>query len=180
MPINMSRRGCTVNDVRLRSLLGGDSALSPRRASLYKAAMRRLVVPVCVFVVVWSVVALSGQQPPGAPAPGQPAGRGAQAPPPPMSFFITSVGLGKGGDLGGLAGADAHCQALAAASGRGAATWHAYLSTQGPNAVNARDRIGNGPWHSAAGNRSRATCRIFTATRSSRRAWATDSTRCTR
>jgi hypothetical protein len=79
-------------------------------------------------------------------------GRGAQAPPPPMSFFITSVGLGKGGDLGGLAGADAHCQALATAAGRGAATWRAYLSTQGPGAVNARDRIGNGPWYGGNGN----------------------------
>ena len=69
----------------------------------------------------------------------------------PMSFFITSVGL-DGGDLGGLAGADAHCQALASAVGRGDATWHAYLSTQGPNAVNARDRIGNGPWYGSAGN----------------------------
>ena len=81
-----------------------------------------------------------------------PAPAAAQAPPPPMSFFVTSVGLGKGGDLGGLAGADAHCQALAAAVGRGNVTWHAYLSTQGPNAVNARDRIGNGPWYGATGN----------------------------
>jgi hypothetical protein len=69
-----------------------------------------------------------------------------------MSFFVTSVGLGKGGDLGGVAGADAHCQALAATAGRGGVTWHAYLSTQGPNAVNARDRIGKGPWYSANGN----------------------------
>ena len=70
----------------------------------------------------------------------------------PMSFFITSEGSGRGGDLGGLAGADAHCQALAAAVGRGDATWRAYLSTQGPNAVNARDRIGNGPWYGQAGH----------------------------
>jgi hypothetical protein len=75
----------------------------------------------------------------------------ANAPPPEMSFFITSKGLGKGGDLGGLAGADAHCQALATAVGKGARTWRAYLSTQGPNAVNARDRIGNGPWANAKG-----------------------------
>jgi len=71
---------------------------------------------------------------------------------PEMSFFITSVGSGDGGNLGGLAGADAHCQALAAAVGRGDSTWRAYLSTQGPNAVNARDRIGDGPWYGAAGN----------------------------
>ncbi len=71
---------------------------------------------------------------------------------PPMSFFITSVGGGDGGNLGGLAGADAHCQALAINAGRGESTWHAYLSTQGPNAVNARDRIGNGPWYGQAGN----------------------------
>jgi hypothetical protein len=69
-----------------------------------------------------------------------------------MRFFVTSVGSGKGGDLGGLAGADAHCQSLAAAVGAGARTWHAYLSTQatgGVPAVNARDRIGNGPWYNA-------------------------------
>ena len=70
----------------------------------------------------------------------------------PMTFFITSTGLGNGADLGGLAGADAHCQALAASAGRGDATWRAYLSTQGPSAVNARDRIGTGPWYGAAGH----------------------------
>jgi hypothetical protein len=75
------------------------------------------------------------------------------ATPPPMSFFITSVGMGDGANLKGLAGADAHCQALATAAGRGGVTWHAYLSTQGPNAVNARDRIGNGPWFSFGGQR---------------------------
>jgi len=85
--------------------------------------------------------------------PNPPQGRGAQAPPPPMSFFITSVGKGDGANLGGLAGADAYCQTVAAAAGRGGATWHAYLSTQGPGAVNARDRIGNGPWYNARGGR---------------------------
>jgi hypothetical protein len=68
-----------------------------------------------------------------------------------MSFFITSGGLGKGGDLGGLEGADRHCQNLAAAVGAGGKTWRAYLSTQGQNAVNAKDRIGNGPWFNAKG-----------------------------
>ena len=68
-----------------------------------------------------------------------------------MSFFVTSVGVGKGADLGGLAGADAHCQQLAAAVGAGAKTWHAYLSTQGAGAVDARDRIGKGPWQNAKG-----------------------------
>jgi len=76
-----------------------------------------------------------------------------QAPPQPMSFFITSAGKGDGANLGGLAGADAQCQALASAAGRGGVTWHAYLSTQGPNAVHARDRIGSGPWFNAAGQR---------------------------
>jgi hypothetical protein len=83
--------------------------------------------------------------------PGAPKG-----PPPPMSFFVTSVGMGKGADLGGLAGADQHCQTLAAAAGAGDRTWHAYLSTQaegGKPAVNARDRIGQGPWYNAKGNR---------------------------
>ncbi len=78
--------------------------------------------------------------------------QGGQQEQPPMTFFITSVGLGNGGALGGLAGADAHCQALAASVGRGDATWRAYLSTQGPDAVNARDRIGEGPWYGAAGH----------------------------
>ena len=68
-----------------------------------------------------------------------------------MTFFITSAGSGKGGDLGGLAGADKQCQALAQAAGAGGKTWHAYLSTQGTGAVNARDRIGSGPWQNAKG-----------------------------
>jgi hypothetical protein len=68
-----------------------------------------------------------------------------------MTFFVTSVGLGRGGDLGGLAGADNHCQSLAQAVGAGGKTWRAYLSTQGAGGVNARDRIGNGPWTSAKG-----------------------------
>src|SRR5437868_7939480 len=76
-----------------------------------------------------------------------------QAPPQPMSFFVTSVGKGDGANLGGIAGADAHCQALAAAAGRGSATWHAYLSTQGSGAVSARDRIGSGPWYNGKGQR---------------------------
>ena len=71
--------------------------------------------------------------------------------PPPMGFFVTSVGIGDGANLGGLAGADAHCQSLAAAVGAGNRTWRAYLSTQGPNAVDARDRIGDGPWAKANG-----------------------------
>jgi hypothetical protein len=68
-----------------------------------------------------------------------------------MSFFITSRGSGNGADYGGLAGADRHCQMLADAVGAGARTWHAYLSTQGANPVNARDRIGTGPWRNAKG-----------------------------
>lgn len=75
----------------------------------------------------------------------------AQAPAATMSFFVTSVGPGKGADLGGLEGADKHCQALAAAVGAGGKTWRAYLSTQGPDAVHARDRIGRGPWFNAKG-----------------------------
>ncbi|MCM2254000.1 MAG: hypothetical protein NDJ19_16680 [Ramlibacter sp.] len=73
-----------------------------------------------------------------------------------MSFFVTSAGPGKGGDLGGLAGADRHCQSLAQSAGAGHRAWRAYLSTQGTsltdaNFVNARDRIGAGPWHNAKG-----------------------------
>ena len=78
----------------------------------------------------------------------------AQMPAQPMSFFITSVGMGNGANLGGLAGADAHCQKLAAAAGAGNRTWRAYLSqTQAGQmpAVNARARIGAGPWYNAKG-----------------------------
>lgn len=77
----------------------------------------------------------------------------AQAQPPtgPASFFLTSAGPGNGGDLGGLEGADAHCQTLAEAAGLGDRTWRAYLSTQGNNAVNARERIGPGPWFNVDG-----------------------------
>jgi hypothetical protein len=72
----------------------------------------------------------------------------------PMSFFVTSAGSGNGGNLGGLAGADAHCQRLASAAGRGNATWRAYLSQAGGDGVpqiHARDRIGPGPWYNAEG-----------------------------
>ena len=72
----------------------------------------------------------------------------------PMSFFVTSVGVGKGGDLGGLSGADAHCAMLAQAAGSTGKIWRAYLSTQarpGQPAVNARDRIGQGPWYNSKG-----------------------------
>ncbi len=71
-----------------------------------------------------------------------------------MSFFLTSAGPGNGADLGGVAGADQHCQALAAAVGAGDRTWRAYLSTtasDGQAAVNARERIGSGPWYNAKG-----------------------------
>ena len=68
-----------------------------------------------------------------------------------MSFFVSSAGSGKGADLGGLEGADRICRALAEAAGAGGRTWRAYLSTQGPGAVNARDRIGAGPWVNAKG-----------------------------
>jgi hypothetical protein len=94
------------------------------------------------------------------------SGGGGPAPTGPMSFFITSVGSGKGADLGGLAGADAHCQKLAAAAGAGSKSWRAYLSVPGtiPSAatatapareavqgVHAKDRIGAGPWFNAKG-----------------------------
>jgi len=78
----------------------------------------------------------------------------AEAPKAPFTFFVTSTGLGKGADLGGLAGADAHCQKLATSVGAGGKTWRAYLSTQaqdGKPAVHARERIGTGPWHNVQG-----------------------------
>ncbi len=114
----------------------------------------------CLVIGLEQGASADRQQIPASPAPARPGGPGpapaggqgrGRGPQQPMSFFVTSAGLGRGGDLGGLAGADAHCQALAAAAGRGNITWRAYLSTQGPNAVNARDRIGNGPWYNQRG-----------------------------
>jgi hypothetical protein len=93
----------------------------------------------------------------GAAALGLVACAGMQSSTGPMSFFITSVGSGNGADLGGLAGADRHCQSLAQAAGAGGKTWRAYLSTQATggladaNAIHARDRIGSGPWYNAKG-----------------------------
>ena len=105
--------------------------------------IRPVLAVLALSVTLGSYLAMAQQ------APAQ--GRGQQPPPPPMSFFVTSVGLGRGANLGGIAGADAHCQALATKAGRGNVKWVAYMSTQGPGAVNARDRIGNGPWHNARG-----------------------------
>jgi hypothetical protein len=99
---------------------------------------RSLFVLAAISAIVAGSVAVTAQNPPAAP----------------MTFFVTSAGSGDGANLGGLAGADAICQKLASASGMpgaGGHTWHAYLSTQGANAVNARDRIGSGPWANAKG-----------------------------
>lgn len=93
-----------------------------------------------LFLLGLTAVTMMAQQPKQAPAP--------------MTFFITSVGGGDGANLGGLAGADAHCAKLAAAAGSAITTWRAYLSAgaaDGKPAVNARDRIGTGPWHNAKG-----------------------------
>ena len=87
---------------------------------------KTLAILGATLVLALGTIALIAQQREG--------GRG--GPPPPMSFFITSVGKGDGANYGGLAGADAYCQMMAASAGRGAATWHAYLSTQGAGAVN--------------------------------------------
>ena len=84
----------------------------------------------------------------------QPQAQQPQQPQQPMSFFVTSVPVGDGGNLGGLAGADRHCQNLATAAGAGTRVWRAYLSAapaQNQPPVNARDRIGNGPWYNAKG-----------------------------
>jgi hypothetical protein len=97
-----------------------------------------------------AVLTLSTQA--GAQAP--PQQQQPQAPAQPMSFFVTSVGLGDGANLGGLGGADKHCQTLAQAAGAGNRTWRAYLSQTaggGALAINARDRIGTGPWYNVKG-----------------------------
>src|SRR5882762_9128981 len=98
----------------------------------------RMISPACFALAAISVLA-------AAPAQAQSAD---------TSFFVTSTPIGNGGNLGGLAGADNQCQTLAQAAGAGAKTWRAYLSTQaadGAPAVNARDRIGKGPWQNAKG-----------------------------
>ena len=103
---------------------------------------RRFVLPLGAAVAALALVAGCG-----AMRSSNPAGS-------PMGFFITSTNPGKGGDLGGLAGADRFCQSLAASAGAGNRTWRAYLSTaamSGQPAVNARDRIGSGPWANAKG-----------------------------
>lgn len=97
----------------------------------------KFLLPLTALAVI---IPLAAQQPK------QPA-----APKQPMSFFVTSVGVGDGANLGGLADADSHCQRLAEAVGAGNKTWRAYLSTSGPGAVSARDRIGQGPWYNARG-----------------------------
>jgi len=100
---------------------------------------KSLIAALASLTLLCSYVALAQQSP---------------APSPSMNFFVTSATVGDGGDLGGLAGAGAHCQALATAVGAGRRTWHAYMSTQvrpGQPAVNARDRIGTGPWYSFKG-----------------------------
>jgi hypothetical protein len=101
------------------------------------------VIAAVVLTIVGSFLTSVAQQP------------AQQAPPQPMSFFITSAGSGHGANLGGLAGADKICQTLATAAGS-TKTWHAYMSTSTANgqpAVNARDRIGNGPWYNAKGEK---------------------------
>jgi hypothetical protein len=107
------------------------------------------LVAALAFAAPFGSVFVVAQQ----PAPAAPAAAGGRqgAPAQPMSFFVSSVGKGDGANYGGLAGADAHCQSLAQAAGRGNVRWVAYLSTQGTGAVNARDRIGNGPWYGARG-----------------------------
>ena len=99
-----------------------------------------------------------------------------QAPPPPMSFFVTGVPKGDGGNYGGLAGADAHCQMLAQAAGRGNVKWVAYLSTQGPGAVSAATASARDLGTTPVDSWCRRILRSCTATRWSRRGWATAST----
>ena len=119
-----------------------------------------LVGAVAIAVISLNTLAQTGAQ--TAPAPAAAAAaptapvQGARSTDPakPFSFFVTSEGVGNGANLGGLAGADAHCQRLATAVNAGNKTWHAYLSTQatdGTPAVNARDRIGSGPWFNTRG-----------------------------
>ena len=111
--------------------------------------MTRTITTLCAALTFAPFIAMAQS----AAVPATPASQAADAAKL-FSFFVTSEGAGKGAELGGLAGADAHCQKLAAAVGAGQKTWHAYLSTQaldGQPAVNARDRIGAGPWYNVRG-----------------------------
>src|SRR5262249_31609109 len=119
-----------------------ESRYSLDRKRRIDMSRRRYVLSVIALCSVGSLVITRAQNPKNAPQP--------------MSFFVTSAGPGKGAELGGLAGADQHCQKLAAGVGAGGRTWRAYLSTSasgGQAAVNARDRIGQGPWYNAKGAR---------------------------
>jgi hypothetical protein len=123
----------------------------------------KLIVTMLVAAIAAACGQANSTEGTATPAPAE------QSPPPSLemggkksvtTFFVTSTGLSKGGDLGGVAGADAHCQALADAEGSGDHTWRAYLSTSaapGQPAVNARDRIGRGPWYNAEGTLIAAT-----------------------
>jgi len=109
-------------------------------------AVRNTILKIAVLVTA-GTCAFSGSA--TAPAPST------YRPSPAMSFFVTSIGAGKGGDFGGLQGADRHCQQLAAKVGAGGREWRAYLSTHAlaeQPAVDARDRIGQGPWANAHGD----------------------------
>jgi hypothetical protein len=107
--------------------------------------MSKLLQSAPIALVLLAASTLAAQATPAQP----------QQPQQPMGFFVTSVGKGDGANLGGLAGADEHCQTLARAAGAGSRTWHAYLSAApaaaGQPPINARDRIGNGPWFNAKG-----------------------------
>jgi len=123
--------------------------------SLHRACAPTLALLSASLVLALAPLAAQAQTAAApAAAPAAPAASAPKGLPKEFGFFVTSEPIGKGGDLGGLAGADAHCQKLATAVGAGQKTWHAYLSTQaaeGKPAVNARERIGNGPWVNARG-----------------------------
>jgi hypothetical protein len=107
---------------------------------------KHVLVPLALALFGGTAYAQQQPAPAGAPPAPQPQG--------PMSFFVTSVGKGDGANLGGIAGADAHCKTLATAVGHGNAEWRAYMSVAAANGqaqINARDRIGKGPWYNAKG-----------------------------
>jgi len=105
--------------------------------------MKLALLPICAVGLALSAC----QQPPKLPAADTLGAVDASS----MTFFLTSVGAGDGANLGGLSGADAHCTSLASTAGSTGKTWHAYLSTTGADGVNAKDRIGTGPWVNARG-----------------------------
>lgn len=135
--------------------MGRDECRGPITWAYTDLMNRATFIVLGVVIIIAAVLVLAGKRAPAPESSREPSGKmsAAQA----ASFFITSANPGKGGDLGGLAGADAYCAQLAEAAGLTGKEWRAYLSTTGAGGVNARERIGTGPWYNVRGEMIAAT-----------------------